>query len=326
MNPVLLNRVLGSLPRQVSQNVLVGFNTSDDAGVYQLDDSSALVQTVDFFTPIVDDPTTFGAVAAANALSDIYAMGGEPITALAITCYPSGGDPEILQQIMTGGLEKIREAGCVVIGGHSISDDEIKFGYAVVGLVNPNCIRTNAGAQPGDHLILTKKLGTGVISTALKQGLATDEHIVAMVESMTALNATAGHAVNRYDVHAVTDVTGFGLLGHALELANASQISLKIDHRSVDFLPGAIKYAQQGSFPGGQKNNRTFASPSVDVHSSVPAEIEGLLYDPQTSGGLLISVAPNHLEKLLHDLSTAGVPASTIGSVTTFNRSRIRVA
>ena len=325
MNPVLLNRVLGSLPRQTSQNVLVGFNTSDDAGVYKLDDSSALVQTVDFFTPIVDDPTTFGAVAAANALSDIYAMGGKPLSALAITCYPSNGNPEVLQQIMTGGLEKIREAGCVVIGGHSIADDEIKFGYAVTGLVNPNHIRTNAGAQPGDHLILTKKLGTGVISTALKKDLVPDEQIVALVESMTTLNAAAGHAVNRYEVHAVTDVTGFGLLGHALELAKASQVSLEIDHRAVDFLPGALEYAQQGIFPGGQKNNKVFASPSVDVHSNVPAEVEGLLYDPQTSGGLLISVAPKHREKLLNDLLTSDVRASTIGSVAAFNQSRIWV-
>lgn len=313
------------MPRQNSPAVLVGFDTSDDAGVYLLNDSTALVQTVDFFTPVVDDPTTFGAVAAANALSDVYAMGGKPITALAITCYPSNGDPEVLEQVMAGGLAKLCEAQCTVIGGHSIADDEIKFGYAVMGLVNPKRILTNANAQPGDQLVLTKKLGTGVISTALKQGLSTDEHVTAMIESMTTLNADAGEVATRHDVHAVTDITGFGLLGHALELAKASEVSLEIDHRAVIWLPGALDYAQQGTFPGGEKHNRLFAGVAVKMEADVPVELERLLYDPQTSGGLLISVSPATLDVLLADLLTAGVQAARIGQVVALEQPQILV-
>ncbi len=321
----MLDRVLGRLPRQDNPKVLVGFDKSDDAGVYLLDDSTALVETVDFFTPVVDDPATFGAVAAANALSDVYAMGGKPITALAVACYPSKGDPDVLEQIMAGGLAKIREAGCAVIGGHSVADDEIKFGYAVVGLVNPKHVRTNAGARPGDDLILTKRLGTGVISTALKRGLANDEHVEAMIESMTALNAAAGDAISRNDVHAATDITGYGLLGHAREMAEASDVGLRIDHRTIAWLPGALDYAQQGTFPGGQKNNRAFADSGVKVDEDVSAEIEGLLYDPQTSGGLLISAAPEASDTLLADLSKAHVPAVKIGTVVPPTSPKIRV-
>ena len=321
----MLDRVLGRLPRQDNPKVLVGFDHSDDAGVYQLDDSRALVETVDFFTPIVDDPTVFGAVAATNALSDVYAMGGKPMSALAIACYPSKGDPDVLERIMAGGLAKLREADCAVLGGHSVADDEIKFGYAVVGLVHPLHIRTNAGARPGDDLILTKQLGTGVISTALKRGLARDEHVEAMVESMTTLNNAAGEAISRHEVHAATDISGFGLLGHARELAAASGVGLDIDHRSIAWLPGALGYARQGAFPGGQKNNRAFAGCAVTVDAGVPAEIEELLYDPQTSGGLLISAAPQVSGALLTDLSNAGAPAAKIGETVPASSPDIRV-
>ncbi len=321
----MLDRVLGRLPRQDNPQVLVGFDKSDDAGVYLLDDSNALVETVDFFTPIVDDPATFGAIAAANALSDVYAMGGRPITALAVACYPSKGDPDILEQIMAGGLAKIREAGCAVIGGHSVADDEIKFGYAVTGLVHPKKVRTNAGARVGDDLILTKQLGTGVISTALKRGLARDEHVESMIKSMTALNSAAGEAVGRQGVHAATDITGYGLLGHARELAEASDVGLEIDHGKIAWLPGALDYAEQGTFPGGQKNNRAFADCAVTVDPDVPAQIEGLLYDPQTSGGMLISVAPQASAVLLNYLSQAHVPAAKIGAVVPPTSRKIRV-
>ena len=285
----------------------------------------ALVETVDFFTPIVDDPATFGQVTAANSLSDVYAMGGKPITALAVACYPGKGDPEVLEQIMRGGQSKMSEAQCVVIGGHSVADDEIKFGYAVVGLIDPAKVRTNAGAKPGDDLVLTKKLGTGVISTALKRGVASDTHVEAMVESMTRLNATAGEAIGRYDVHAATDITGFGFLGHAREMASSSDVGLEIDHGRLKFLPGALEYAQQKIFPGGQKNNRDFAESAVETDPSIPEEIEGLLYDPQTSGGLLISVAPSDTVALVEELHAAKIPVATIGSVVPPRSPRIRV-
>ena len=304
---------------------MVGFDKSDDAGVYLLNDGMALVETVDFFTPIVDDPATFGQVTAANSLSDVYAMGGKPITALAVACYPAKGDAEVLEQIMRGGQSKMSEAGCAVIGGHSVADDEIKFGYAVVGLVDPAKVRTNAGAKPGDDLVLTKKLGTGVISTALKRGIASDGHVEAMVESMTLLNNTAGEAIGRYDVHAATDITGFGLLGHAREMASSSDVGLEIDHTELDFLPGALEYARQKTFPGGQKNNRNFAEDAVQSETSVSEQIEGLLYDPQTSGGLLISVAPSDTAALVDELHAANVPAATIGSVVPSRLPRIRV-
>jgi selenide,water dikinase len=317
--------VLGRLPRQENPNVLVGFDKADDAGVYRLNDSLAIVETVDFFTPIVDDPETFGMVAAANALSDVYAMGGKPVTALAVACFPAKGDPDILEQIMRGGLTKINEAGCVVIGGHSVADDEIKFGYAVIGLIDPSKIRTNSGARPGDDLVLTKRLGTGVISTALKRGMASDEHVAAMVESMLQLNAAAGEAISRHDVHAATDITGFGLLGHGREMAQGSDVGFEIDHTELQFLPGAIEYAEQRTFPGGQKSNKDFAECMVAMNGSVPEHIAELLYDPQTSGGLLISIAPEGARSLMAELEAAGVPVSKIGKVTAPKSPRIDV-
>jgi selenide,water dikinase len=293
--------------------------------VYLLDDRTAIVQTVDFFTPIVDDPETFGQVAAANSLSDVYAMGGRPISALAITCYPGSGDPAVLAAIMRGGQSKIHEAGCVVIGGHSVADDEIKFGYAVTGIIDPAKIRTNSAARPGDDLVLTKRLGTGVISTAIKRELASDAHVDAMVESLTQLNRSAGEAIGRYDVHAATDITGFGLLGHGREMAAGSNVTLEIDHTRLEFLPGALDYAIQGVFPGGQKNNKLFAQSVVEMGDGVPAEIAGLLYDPQTSGGLLISISPADTEALLSELHAVGVTAAKVGRVLERGNAWIRV-
>lgn len=266
--------------------MLVGYDTSDDAGVYKLTPELAVVQTVDFFTPVVDDPYTFGAVAAANALSDIYAMGGRPISALSILAWPPKGDLSHLSEMMRGGAEKIHEAGATIVGGHSVADPEIKLGYAVTGLIHPDRIQTNAGARPGDALVFTKRIGTGVISTALKRGIAKESDVETATESMLTLNRAACEAMLEFDVHACTDVTGFGLMGHARGMAIASQVTLEIDSRKLRFLPGALEYAAAGAIPGGLKNNREFAASCVEGHS----EFDDLLYDPQTSGGLLIAI------------------------------------
>ena len=297
--------MLARVPRVANENVLVGFDTADDAGVYKLTPECALVQTVDFFTPIVDDPYTFGAIAAANSLSDVYAMGGRPISALSIVAYPGNGDLDDLEQILKGGADKIHEAGCVVIGGHSISDEEIKFGYAVTGLVHPAHVKTNAGARAGDTLVFTKRLGTGVISTALKRGIARETHVQAAVESMLVLNRRACECMLQFEVHAATDITGFGLIGHAREMALASGVTLEIDVDRVQFLPGAVEYARQGALAGGLKNNREFASCAVEATRAIPAEIENLLYDPQTSGGLLIALPEGEAAQLESTLEGA---------------------
>ena len=309
--------MLARIPRWANENVLVGFDTADDAGVYKLTPECALVQTVDFFTPIVDDPCTFGAIAAANALSDVYAMGGKPMSALSILAWPAKGDLEDLAQVLKGGAEKIHEAGCVVIGGHSIADNEIKFGYAVTGTIHPERIKANAGARAGDALVLSKRIGTGVISTALKRGIAAEKDVTASIESMLTLNRRACEAMLAFDVHGCTDVTGFGLIGHAREMALASGVTIEIDPQAVRFLPGAVDYAKQGAIPGGLKNNREFASPCVEGDS----EFDDLLYDPQTSGGLLISLP----EKDAVALERAFPAAYRIGRVLTKQNKPLRL-
>ena len=281
---------MASIPRVATENVLVGFDTADDAGVYQLTAELALVQTVDFFTPIVDDPFTFGAIAAANALSDVYAMGGRPISALSILAYPAKGDLEDLEQILQGGAEKMREADCAVLGGHSVADEEIKFGYAVTGTVHPARVKANAGARAGDALLLTKRLGTGVISTALKRGIASEADVEASIASMLTLNRKACEAMLQYDVHGCTDITGFGLIGHAREMALASGVTLEIEVDRLRFLDGAVEYARLGAIPGGLKNNREYAACAVETARDLAPEVDALLYDPQTSGGLLITL------------------------------------
>jgi selenide, water dikinase len=304
-----LDRVLRAIPRVTNENVLVGFDTADDAGVYKLTAELALVQTVDFFTPIVDDPYTFGAIAAANALSDVYAMGGKPLTALSILAYPATGDVDDLENILKGGAEKIHESGCVIVGGHSIADDEIKFGYSVTGSVHPERIKANSGARAGDALLFTKRLGTGVIATALKREIAAESHVQAAIDSMLMLNRRACEAMLAFDVHGCTDVTGFGMIGHAREMALASGVTLEIDTAAVRFLPGALEYARQGAIPGGLKNNRDFASSAVDIAREIPADILTILYDPQTSGGLLISLPERdavELERALPDAYRVG--------------------
>jgi selenide, water dikinase len=302
---------LAALPRWADPNVLVGFDTADDAGVYKLTPELALVQTVDFFTPIVDDPYTFGAIAAANALSDVYAMGGRPLSALSIVAYPAKGELEDLEQILRGGAEKMHEAGCSIVGGHSIADDEIKFGYAVTGLVHPERVKTNSAARAGDALVFTKCLGTGVIGTALKRGIARDEHVAEAIASMLTLNRRAAEEMLRFDVHGCTDVTGFGLIGHAREMAIASNVTLEIVVDRVRLLPGALEYARLGAIPGGLKNNREFASSVVEAARHLPLELEDLFYDPQTSGGLLFTLP----EQDAAALACAFEPAYAIGRV-----------
>ena len=297
--------MLRALPRISNPNVLIGYDTADDAGVYRLSADLALVQTVDFFTPIVDDPFTFGAIAAANALSDVYAMGGRPISALSIVAFPANGDPEILEAILTGGLEKMREAGCAVLGGHSVADPEIKFGYAVTGTIHPDRIKANAGARPGDALVFTKALGTGVIGTALKRGIARPESVEAATASMLTLNRAACETMLRFDVHGCTDITGFGLIGHAREMAVASGVTIEIDTAAVPLLPGALDAVRAGAIPGGLKNNVEFASCAVEAAASLDPALLELLYDPQTSGGLLISLSEADAAALVEALPGA---------------------
>jgi selenide,water dikinase len=305
LSPGILDQVLPRIPRVADSNILVGFDTADDAGVYRVSPELAIVQTVDFFTPVVDDPYTFGAIAAANALSDIYAMGGRPLTALSILAWPGSGDLETLEQILKGGADKIHEAGCVILGGHSVNDPEIKFGYAVTGTVHPDRVKTNTGARPGDVLMFTKKIGTGVISTALKRGIAKEEHVNQSIAQMLTLNRAAAAAIDGLEVDGLTDVTGFGLLGHAREMALGSGVTLEIDSSLVRFLDGAIEYAQAGAFSGGLGNNREFVASCVEGSSP----FDDLLYDPQTSGGLLIALPEqdaSELERIFPDAYRIG--------------------
>jgi len=325
LSPSILDRALRCVPRVTNEKVLVGYDTADDAGVYDLTQTAgnplAMVQTVDFFTPIVDDPYTFGGIAAANALSDIYAMGGRPVTALSLVVFPGRGDVEDLEAILRGGADKIHEAGCVILGGHSISEDEIKFGYAVTGLIDPRRILTNAGAKPGDTLVFTKRIGTGVIASALKNGLAEQSHVDASVEQMLTLNRAVCESMLGLDVHGCTDVTGFGLLGHAREMALASNVTLEIRASAVRFLPGAIEYSREGAHSGGLRNNREFVQSCVFMPDDIPAEIQALMYDPQTSGGLLLSIGEDEANTLIQRHPEAYV----IGQVRNYETKPIEV-
>jgi selenide, water dikinase len=314
----VLDSVLGKLARQHDPNVLIGFETSDDAGVYQLTPELALVQTVDFFTPIVDDPFVFGQIAATNALSDVYAMGGWPISALALVCFPDGGDLKVLEEMLAGGLSKMIEAHCALIGGHSIRDEEIKLGYAVTGTTHPKQVLTNSGARAGDRLVFTKAIGTGVISTAIKRGKAEVAWIRDAVRSMTTLNKAAAEVVTsspRFEVHGMTDVTGFGMIGHAREMAIGSGVSLRLYASRVPLLEGALECVRAGHVPGGLKANREFTKGCVEFDDAVPEEIRTLLCDPQTAGGLLISVAEKDAQRLVTALRNAQINAVEIGEV-----------
>jgi selenide, water dikinase len=316
--PGSLAAVLSRLPKQSDPNLLVGFDTSDDAGIYRITPDLAVAQTVDFFTPLVDDPFTFGQIAATNALSDVYAMGGRPVTALSIVCFPQDGDLNILEQIMRGGMSKMSEAGCVVVGGHSVRDAEIKFGYAVTGLIHPDRVFTNTGAVAGDALILTKPIGTGAITTALKRGIAQPEWVDNAIRSMTTLNRLASEiATATSGVHAMTDVTGFGLMGHSRELTLGSGMAIEILVNQVPRIEGALEAVHLGAIPAGLLANRDFAECiSLDAAGSqIPDDVRMLLYDPQTAGGLLIAVSFESADALLDSLRSAGLNAARIGSV-----------
>ena len=321
--------MLGKLARQHDPNVLVGFDTADDAGVYKISAEQALVQTVDFFTPIVDDPYTFGQIAATNSLSDVYAMGGRPLSALAIVCFPEKGDLEVLERILAGGLSKMMEAKCVVIGGHSVRDPEIKFGYAVTGSIHPDYVWANSTAQEGDRLILTKALGTGVISTAIKRGEAKEAWIEAATTSMTTLNARAAEIAAgekfRGKIHAATDITGFGLIGHVREMAKGSNLSAHIHSAAVPLLPGALECVRAGHIPGGLNANRDFAECMVGYEADVPQDVRTMLFDPQTAGGLLLAVDEQDSAALVSALKAGGVPAVEIGEMVKQGKPLIRV-
>ena len=317
MGPEALDQILKELPLPKDPRVLVGLETSDDAGVYQLSDEVALVQTVDFFTPIVDDPFTFGQIAVANALSDIYAMGGIPLTAMNLVAFPIKSlSLSILKEILLGGLKKMGEAGAALVGGHSIEDQEVKYGLAVTGLVHPNKIVTNAKALPGDQLVLTKPLGTGIISTALKGGVASKEAERKMMESMIALNRKASEGMKALGAHACTDITGFGFIGHALEMASASQVGMVIRSNDIPIFREALEYARLGLIPGGGHSNRQFFSCRVDRDPKVSALRMDLLYDPQTSGGLLISLPMGETARLVETLQKKGdIDSCVVGEV-----------
>ena len=329
LSPAVLDAVLAKLPKQSDPNVLVGFDHADDAGVYQLGPGMALVQTVDFFTPMVDDPFTFGQIAATNALSDVYAMGGRPITALAHVCFPAGGDAAVLGNIMAGGLSKMMEAGCTVIGGHSVRDEETKFGYSVTGLIDPGNVLSNAGAKVGDRVLFTKALGTGVITTAIKKGAAKPAWAEAAIRSMTTLNKKAAEvivgagnkrvrnkpATAHTGIHTMTDITGFGLIAHAREVALASNVSLRLFAGKIPLLEGALECVRAGHIPGGLLANREFAECVVGWQDGVEEDLKTILFDPQTAGGLLIFLAADSAAATLQALNTAGVPAVEIGEV-----------
>jgi selenide,water dikinase len=302
---------LSKLPVQSSENVIVGFDTSDDAGVFRLSDDVALVQTVDFFTPVADDPEMYGRIAAVNSLSDIYAMGGTPLTALSIVCYPQKGDWDVLGEILAGGQKAMNEAGVVVLGGHSVDDQEMKFGYSVTGVIDPSRVVTNSGAKPGDVLILTKPIGTGAINTAVKNGVADPETERIAVETMARTNAEASKAMVPLGANACTDITGFGLLGHAYEMARGGRVTLNIDSKGVPLLPDVLELIRKGMLTRGDKNNRTYVGDTVRISPDVTAEMQSALFDPQTAGGLLISLPKESADEFIAEVDHSAV----IGSV-----------
>jgi selenide, water dikinase len=329
LSPAILDKILPKLPQQTDPNVLVGFDHADDAGVYKLSDELALVQTVDFFTPMVDDPFTFGQIAATNSLSDVYAMGGRPITALAHVCFPGAGDTDILEQILQGGLSKMIEAGCSVVGGHSVRDEEMKFGYSVTGLIDPRKVLANDGAKVGDSLLFTKALGTGVITTALKKGEAKQSWVDGAIKSMTTLNKKAAEVITLFAgsmVHSMTDITGFGLVAHAREIALASKVSMRLFVNKIPVLDGALECIRAGHVPAGLKANREFAECVVGYEGNISEEIQAILFDPQTAGGLLISVDEKSASQLAQALNDAGIAAVEVGEVLPYGKPLIAVS
>lgn len=308
--------MLRNLPTFFDPNVLVGLETSDDAAVYRLTDELAVIQTLDFFTPVVDDPYRFGQVAAANSLSDVYAMGGKPVLALNIVCFPNCLDPAVLGEILRGGADKIKEAGAVLLGGHSVEDNEPKYGLSVMGTVHPSAVLANCGARPGDVLVLTKPLGTGIINTALKAELISPEEEDAVYASMSELNAFAAEVMIPLKPNACTDITGFGLLGHALEMARGSEVTIELEADALPVLPGAVGYAEMGIVPGGAYRNADYAEGQVLWQPEVSTAMRDVIADPQTSGGLLIALPAERADALLAGLAKGmRTPYALIGRV-----------
>jgi selenide, water dikinase len=317
-----LAQVLGNLPKQNNENVIVGFETSDDAGVFRLNNETALVQTVDFFTPVADEPEIYGQIAAINSLNDIYAMGGTPLTALSIVCYPQKGDWEILGQILQGGQKAMNAENVVVLGGHSVDDQEMKFGYAVTGIVDPKRVIRNSTAMKGDVLILTKPIGTGVISTGIKFEKASQKAQEAALKTMTTSAREASKKMIEVGVNACTDITGFGLLGHTFEMAKGSKVTIKLDSAKVPLLPDVLDLIEQKMLTRGDRNNRAYVGETIKFNKRVSAEMQSALYDPQTAGGLLISMEEERAEILIKKLQTAVV----IGRVEAFKEYLIEVS
>jgi selenide,water dikinase len=313
-----LAQVLRGIPKIKNERVLVGIETSDDAGVYLLDDDRVLIQTVDFFTPIVDDPYEYGQIAAANSLSDVYAMGGVPITVLNIVGFPMGEYPnEWLERILAGGYAKVAESGAALVGGHTVQNPEIMYGLSVTGIAPRAHVTANRGAQPGDTLVLTKALGTGIVAQALKRDEVDPRHLETAIASMKTLNAGASRAMVAVGAHAATDVTGFGLLGHLYEMLAASEVGAELDAAAVPLLPGAREYAGRAIMTGGGRNNQAYLADKVRLVGDVPDALQAVLYDPQTSGGLLIALAPDRIGELLERLAAEGVAVrAVIGRVT----------
>lgn len=315
IGPDILAQVLCQLPKTYDDNLLVGLDTSDDAAVYRINEEIALIQTLDFFTPVVDDPYTFGQIAAANSLSDVYAMGGEPKLAMNIVCFPNCLSPDILVQILKGGHDKVSEAGALLIGGHTVEDDEPKYGLSVAGFVDPNKVLTNSNAKPGDMLVLTKPIGVGIINTAVKAELADKDSYEEAVRVMSTLNKYAKEAIDKVNVNSVTDITGFGLLGHSLEMAEGSSVTIVIDHKKVPIIDKAKEYAQMGLVPAGAYSNRKHVGEKVRYSDDIPEDIMDILFDPQTSGGLLISVPKENVNLLLDNLKNTPTEFAVVGEV-----------
>lgn len=317
LTPSILAQVLRGLPKQpIDENLIVGFETADDAGVYRLREDLAIVQTLDFFTPIVDDPYVFGQIAALNSINDVWAMAGKPLTAMAITCFPKKGvDPAILEAIMKGGLETINRYGVTLIGGHSVDNQQIMFGYSVTGVIDPNKIARNSGAEIGDEIILTKPIGTGIVSSGIKLGKASLGQATNSIETMLTPGKFAAEAMYDFGVKGATDVTGFSLIGHAWEMARASNVTLEIDAESVPQLDGALELAKQGMLTSGDRSNRDYVGSSVRIADSVGKEMRNLLFDPQTAGGMLIAINPHESGRLLSRLRENYSKAEVIGRV-----------
>jgi selenide, water dikinase len=309
--------VLSGLERQpYDANLLVGFDKADDAGVYRLRDDLALVQTLDFFTPIVDDPFDYGRIAALNSINDVWAMGGTPVTAMAITCFPKKGvDFSILQEIMRGGLSVLTENRVVLVGGHSVDNEQIMFGYSVTGVIHPDKVATNAGAQPGDAIILTKPIGTGVISTGIKRAKASPEVIAESIANMMTPGKFAAEAIEKFEVKGATDVTGFALLGHAWEMACASDVTIEIDSTKVPLINGALELAAAGMMTGADKTNREYVGEDISIASGIDPNLLKLFYDPQTAGGLLLAIVEEKADDLLNELRQNYSRAEIIGRV-----------